>query len=143
MELKGKSPFCEVLYHTYRKLKENVYVNKKKEKFFDGSPVMCVYYKSLPSCVHWGLGLGKLSRHESLEVMLMEKESLIFLLSPYLLSWLYPLVVISRTISLDVGSNDLLCQLVPNDKNQWWARDVIPTYFYSKWEWERRDDIAK
>ena len=36
-------------------------------------------------------------------------------------------MVISRTILVNMGGNDLLCYLVPNSRNQRQARDVIRT----------------
>ena len=50
-----------------------------------------------------------------------KRDDLIFLLYPYVLALLHPLVVISRTILVAVEDNDLLYHLIPNNRN------VIPT----------------
>ena len=122
---KGESPL--VIYHKYIKLKENVYVNKKRKKSFDESPLGCVceLYKFLLSCVHWSLKLGWSSSYVFLEWCCRKKENLIFPLSPYKLPWPRPLVVIRRTILVDTPCNDLLCHPASNSRNQRQGRDVI------------------
>ena len=95
---------------------------------------MCILYKFLTSWIHWGLEPGKLSRYESLGVILIERKNLIFPLSSYILTWPHPLVVISKAILIDTGGNILLCHQVSRSRNQWYTRNVIPTKVPSDWK---------
>ena len=54
-----------------------------------------------------------------------------FALSSCMLLWSCPLVIISRTILVDAGSNDIMCHLLPNSRNQWQARYVIASIRFS------------
>ena len=118
--------------------KEKVQVwNKKEKKFSDESPrpraCVCVINSFFLVFIEsWNL-----ASRQSMSLLvwcLVERNDLIFSLSPYILPWPRPLAVIYRIILVDREGNDILCHQAPNSRNQRQKRDIIQTTILPDWK---------